>query len=364
MLDRPTFVTRKFPPVVGGMETLSAGVWRTIEAASNEPTLIANRWGNRHLAWWLPFAVLRLLVALVRRRVGCVITGDAVMHAAIGPMLRLANVPHATFVMGLDVTYQNRLYRHVVVRALRKAPMVIAISRATAEATVAVGVDEARVEILRLGVEVPGSPPDRHRAHDALADRLGLDGDPVILACLGRIVRRKGVRWFVDEVMPLLPNDVSLVVAGDGADQDALQASVDASEARSRIHLLGRVTDVAREDVMSGADVFIQPNIRVPGDMEGFGLVAIEAAVRGTPVVAAALEGLEDAIAHEETGLLVPPESPDAWVETLRPLILDPEVAARLGRRFRKSAIDRYGERAMAERLVQLLGPLASAQDG
>ena len=110
------------------METLAEGVWRSLVAVDPQARLVALGGSNRNLLWWLPWALLRSAAMLGRRQVGLVLTGDALTYAVLAPLLRAFHVPNATMVMGLDLTYESRLYRAIVHRALRKAPSVIAIS--------------------------------------------------------------------------------------------------------------------------------------------------------------------------------------------------------------------------------------------
>lgn len=351
------FVTRKFPPSVGGMETLAAGVWRVVSQEWPNAKLIANEGSNRRLPWWVPLALARTVGLVVAGRAGFVLTGDALLYALLSPVLHLLRVPHATMVMGLDVTYENRLYRSVVHTALRRAPSVIAISGATAQAAREFGVPAARTHVVRLGVPAPVvTVEDRAARRTDLGAAVGVPADAVVLATLGRLVRRKGARWFVEEVLPALDETVHYVVAGSGPESEAVASAARAAGLSSRVHLLGAVDDELREAVLQGADIFVQPNIRVPGDMEGFGLVTIEAALRGTPVVAAALEGILDAVVDGSTGALVAAEDANAWTQRLRDLTVDRVALVALGQTFRANAQQRYGEQVMRDALVALVG--------
>jgi phosphatidyl-myo-inositol dimannoside synthase len=199
------------------------------------------------------------------------------------------------------------------------------------------------------------SPEDRAAARSRLAEQLGVSDDAFLVLTLGRLVRRKGARWFTAEVLPKLPGEVHYVVAGDGAEAEPVRAAAAAAGVSGRVHLLGSGDDETRETAMRGADLFVQPNIRVPGDMEGFGLVTIEAALRGTPVVAAALEGILDAVVDGETGILLSSEDPDAWVRCVTDLVSDRGSLPATGQQYRKAASARYGETAMQAELVRLL---------
>lgn len=345
-------MTRKFPPMVGGMETFSAGVWRCVDRLYPGSRLIANRGSQRRLVWWLPMALARTAVSIVRRRAGFVLVGDALTYTVMSPLLRIAGVRHATLVMGLDITWANPVYRTVAHRALRRAPAVIAISRATAAtANRVAGVDPQRIHVVTLGVPSPGVGYDREDARNEVRSGLGLSDDADVLLTIGRLVRRKGARWFVEEVLPELPSSTVFVVAGDGPDRPAIEEAAARRGVSDRVRLLGRVTDAERELLFRGCDVFVQPNVAVADDMEGFGLVTIEAAARDTLTVASGIEGIRDAVIDGETGVLLPSEDPAAWVARLRDLLSDREDLVRLGAEYGGRARALHGEDAMAEAL-------------
>jgi len=360
MSSRPLFVTRKFPPSVGGMETLAAGVWRCLERSAPDALLIAHGGSNANLPGWLPGALARVVGLLARRRAQPVLAGDALMYTILFPLLRLFRVRNATMVMGLDLTYQNRLYRAVVHRVLRRAPRVLAISSATARTAESFGVPAERIGVVRLGVAAPEvSPGDRAAAGKEIRHRCGLPDDAVVLLTLGRLVPRKGVRWFVANVLADLPPDVVYLVAGDGPDRATVEAAAEEADVADRVRLLGRVDDEEREVLLRGATAFVQPNVPVPGDMEGFGLVAIEAAMRGTTTIASGIEGLLDAVVDGETGILLPAEDRSAWVARLRELCAAPDDLTRTGFRFQQRAQELYGEEEMARQLMAELARLA-----
>jgi len=357
MPARPLFLTRKFPPSVGGMETLAAGVWRTLSTAAPESVLVAHHGSNRSLPRWLPGAIARTLRLVMTGRVDIVLTGDAVMHAAAWPLLRLLRVPTATMVLGLDMTYGNRAYQAVVPRTLRRAQVVIAISEATAAVARNLGIPPARVHVVQLGVDAPDvTSEQRGEARARLNVQLDTTEDQVLVLTLGRLVRRKGTVWFLRNVLPQLPDRVVCLVAGDGRDAEQVHRAVAELGLGERVRLLGQVDDTERELLLRGTDLFVQPNIRVPGDIEGFGLVTIEAAMRGLPVVAADLEGIAEAVVNGLTGTLLPAGDAESWVEELTRLVADLDRLSEQGQAFQEAARERYSERIMGDELLRVLG--------
>lgn len=338
------------------MEVLAENIWASMRQRFPGARLIANRHGNRMLpTWWLA-SIPRLAFVLASRRAGLVLTGDAFAYALFRPLLAGARVPHATMVMGLDVTYQHRLYRAIVHPALRRAPRVIAISEATARAAIDIGVDPRRVSVIRLGLPAPPvQRGDKEVAGRTLRADLGIPPGGVIAVTVGRLVRRKGVLWFVRNVLPHLPASVIYVVAGDGPIASHVRDAVDELGLGPRVKLLGQVDDGIREQLLRGADLFVQPNVRVRGDMEGFGLVVLEAAMRGTLTVASGIEGILDAVMDGRTGILLPAEDEDAWVRRLSLLVSDVPALRELGWEYGRTARDSFGIERMGDQLEQLL---------
>lgn len=90
------------------------------------------------------------------------------------------------------------------------------------------------------------------------------------------------------------------------------------SALQKRVHLLGYLPESQLKTVYAAADVFVMPNLPVSGDVEGFGLVALEAATYALPVVAAALEGIQDAVVPERTGYLLSAGDAERWERLLQ----------------------------------------------
>lgn len=350
------FVTRKYPPAVGGMEVLARLVGDALERVG-PTTRITLGHSQRHLLWFLPWAALRTALSLARGGVGRIVCGDPVVLVALLPVLWIRRPKVAVVVHGLDLVYPNPLYRSVVRRALRRADTVLAISAATRVEAARLGVPEHRLFTVRPAVEQPPLPSEpRGDRRAALCRRLGIDPDHDVVVTLGRLIPRKGARWFVEHVAPLLRERTHYVVAGSGPDLEPVLEAVIARGLGGRVHVLGAVDEPLREALLGAADVFVMPNVPIPGDMEGFGLVAVEAALWGTPVVAARLEGIEDAVAEGETGLLCPPGDAAAFAAAIGSLLaLRPEERQALGERYAAEAARRYGVDRLAEVVARAL---------
>ncbi|GEK20892.1 glycosyl transferase [Cellulomonas xylanilytica] len=164
------------------------------------------------------------------------------------------------------------------------------------------------------------------------------------LLCIGRLVERKGIETVIDALVDL--PDAELVVAG-GPSADELEADAEAARlvalaaargVRDRVHLVGRVDHGDLPALVRSADVVVATPWYEP-----FGIVPIEAAACGVPVVGSAVGGLLDTVQDGRTGLLVPPRDPAALASALRALLADPDRRAAFGAAARRRAVARYG---------------------
>lgn len=318
------------PPLVGGMERLNWHLARELArtaqvrviapagAAALAPADVTvfevplyPLWSFLTQATWLACQQTRA------QPPNLVIAGSGLTALPVWIAARLAGASAATYVHGLDVAVHHWLYRAVWLSALRRMDCVIANSGPTAELAVVAGVPRARIGIVHPGVELPGTPADpgsieRFRAEHRLGSR------PVLLS-VGRLTARKGLSEFVTQAMPRIlaaQPDAVLLIVGDvplnalhaeGDTPDSIRlAAQRAGIAPESLRFLGTVTDYAKLGVIyRAANVHVFPVREVPGDPEGFGMVAVEAAAHGLPTVAFEVGGVVDAVSHGNSGRLV-----------------------------------------------------------
>ena len=321
---RVLFVTRKYPPRLGGMESLSHG----LTTGFPEPkTIIALGRSQKHLIWFLPYVIARL--AFTAHRYDVVHLGDALLSGAGFVPRVIHRRKLAISVHGLDLTFPLRLYQ-LYLRLFLRADAFIANSESTRRLAESRGL--RRVTAISIGVAERYFQVSKasHRDDELESKRAGR----AALVTVGRLVRRKGAAWFVRHVLPKL-HDVLYVVIGVGPERDAiLRAAAEVGRSED-VWLVGGVTDARLLGLMGGCDVFVMPNIAVPGDVEGFGIVAIEAAASGLPVVAARLEGIPDAVSDGDNGYLLPSEDAAAFASAIERLVGNAAERSEAGERGR-----------------------------
>lgn len=353
------FVSRAYPPVTGGIENQNHALHAWL-SRDNAVTLIRNPYGKKALPAFLPYATLKALIAL--RRHDVLLLGDGVL-AITGFIAKLfyPKKPVISVVHGLDITYANPIYRALWVRRFLPAhDALIAVSRQTRDKALEHGIPAKKVTVIHNGVD-----PAAFEGTYSRQDLEGLLKEPLagksVVLTTGRLVKRKGAEWFIRSVLPLLPESVIYVLAGSGPEERSIRQAITELGYERRVWLLGHVSDRERNVLLHTADIFVQPNIRVPGDVEGFGIAVIEAAVCARSVVAADIEGLQDAVQHGENGLLVEAGNPQAFRSAIMGLLGDEAARLALGRRAREfskrafhwSAVSRLYRDALEARLAQ-----------
>ncbi len=300
------YLTRKWPPAVGGMETYSVRLTEELARQAKVET-VALRGRTDGLPpgalAMLGFALTATWKYLFRDPPPSVIhVGDlAAWPLALLAKLKRPCPPVVISAHGTDVSFhrrkswKGRLYG-AYLRAgarLNRHATVIANSAATAAAAAENGWTGAVV--VPLATDFVGRRPLPHH-----------DGQ---LLFAGRLVERKGCLWFVRNVLPLLPQNIGLKVAGpiwDKAEASALQDP--------RVTYLGSLDKDALVEAYRTSLSVIVPNIEPEsGEFEGFGLVAVEASAVGGLVLASASGGLIEAVMDGETGFSLPPSDPEAW---------------------------------------------------
>jgi len=352
------FISRSFPPVTGGIEKQNAEIARALSCLCTV-RLIANRKGKFLLPLFLPYATLRALLCL--RRQDAVLLGDGVLGVT-GFILKLfTRKPVVCITHGLDLTYPGSIYQSLWVRTfLPRLDRLIAVGNATLTQGVQRGIPAARFVFIPNGVSAP-PPPRRNHTRADLAAFIGRTPGSTVLLTLGRLVRRKGVTWFVENVVPCLDSDVTYIVAGAGPEHARIAAAIAKQGLADRVVLLGRVTEADKELLFHTADIFIQPNIPVSGDIEGFGLVVLEAAAHGLVVIASRLEGLGDAITDGENGFLVGPGDTRAYCTRIAALTGDRDGMKTFGRHARNHTIDNNTWSLIAHRYLEVINQAGPA---
>ncbi|MFH8835990.1 glycosyltransferase family 4 protein [Streptomyces sp. NPDC017868] len=213
-----------------------------------------------------------------------------------------------------------------------------------------------RMVQLPPGVDEKTFHPDS--GGDEVRARLGLSDRPVVV-CVSRLVPRKGQDTLIRAMPAILrrvPDAVLLVVGGGPYEKDLHRLAAETGVAGS-VRFTGAVPWSELPAHYGAGDVFAMPcRTRRGGlDVEGLGIVYLEASATGLPVVAGDSGGAPDAVLDGETGWVVRGGSAEETADRVATLLLDPELRARMGERGRAWVEEKWRWDLLAERLRELL---------
>lgn len=347
------FITRVYPPLTGGMEELSYNLTTSV-ATRTRTHIIAHQGGKILLPLFFPFALGRALPQLSAFDILHI--SDPVLAGLAWTLRRFRTIPTAVTIHGLDIVYPSTLYQRYLRRLLPTLDLFICIS-SHVETMFRERTGITRSVVITPGVHDMFYRPETKR--DALTSLLGMNtGSRPVLLTVSRLVKRKGVPWFIRRVLPRLSPDVLYVIAGDGPDASEAKRAAAETGMASRVMFLGAVTDEQRRILYNTADLFIMPNIVIEHDTEGFGIVALEAATCRLPVVASNIQGIPDAVQNGKNGVLVSAGDAEAYADRIQRLLANIEERTELGKRARTYTLERFSWSRIAQQYLDAFAQL------
>lgn len=339
---RFALITLDYPPETGGVARYlgnvvqaSRGLMDVFVNATHRAggpgnvvptTLVRTAWPH----WWPMVSFIR---GLRKRGYASVLVSQALPCGTAAWIARLTGgLPYSVLMHGLDLRLALRSGRKrwLLGRILRGAKSVVANSELVAA--------EIRDFDHRLNpvVVTPGVEPIEFPDADPARKVLGIADETFQLVSVTRLVTRKGIDRLL-EAMQLVPADVHLCVIGDGQDRDRLLKL--AEPLGERVKFLHELDDDERNAWYAASDAFILPVRDEGADVEGFGIVFLEAALAGLPAIAGRSGGAIEAVLDQETGCLVNPASSQDIAAAIHALRADPALRARLGQAGRVRAL-------------------------
>ncbi|NMG43323.1 glycosyltransferase [Aromatoleum toluvorans] len=254
-----------------------------------------------------------------------------------GVAARLAGVPCV-----LSRRVDNPEPRWLVMLKYRLYDHVITISEGIRDVLLAEGLAPEKVSCVRSALDATPwlVPVDRA----AFCREFDLPADALTIAMAAQLIPRKGHRYLLDALPPLLAEFPALhaVLFGKGPLEAELRAEIAARGLADRVRLAGFRDDLPRW--LGGADILAHP-----ADMEGLGIALLQASAAGVPIVTSRAGGLPEAVADGVSGLLIPPGDVDALGAALRQLLADPALRRRLGDAGRARILAEFSIDAMVE---------------
>lgn len=285
----------------------------------------------------LPKIVFPLLEAfrLVRKRkIDLIHVGDLYPPGVIALWFKhLLKVPYLIFCHGEEITQTDQRQHQPMVRnrIYREAQLVVAASGFARSNLNRIGIEDEHIRQITPGVDclrfIPRPPCDD------LVKQFSLHKKKVLLT-VARLFPRKGHDVVMKAVAKLRGEfpELRYLIVGTGPEQTRLRNLAKDLGITNVTTIVGHVTEERLPDFYNLCDIFIMPNRReADGDVEGFGIVFLEASASGKPVIGGRSGGTVDAVQHGESGFLVNPEDVDEVAATIRKLLANDELRAEMG---------------------------------
>ena len=379
------FVSTEFPPGPGGIGTHAHQLSLGLAAAGWAPVVLspqdyATEAEIRSFNAAQPFPIVRLRRIpgppfeaiyragvlgrwIGRHRPEVLIASGSRSVMLVAARVRGRGVPWVAIGHGTEFGSRTGVDGRLLRWAFGQATSVVCVSEFSRRRMHDAGIS-AREELV-----IPnGADPSRFRrlpAEDALAARreIGLENARILIT-VGNVTERKGQ----DVVVRALPEilraepETHYVVAGLPTRGDELRELARGLHVADRVHLLGRVEPDRLTRLLNAADLFVMTSRNTAsGDVEGYGIAAVEAALCGVPSVVAGGSGLAEAVVDGETGVVVPPEDPAATARAIVALLGDDAGRRAMGERARRRAEREQTWTGCAARYSETLGRICGA---
>lgn len=297
------FISRKYPPSVGGMEE---GLYNISKYLPNEEfsvKVVALGKGQKNLIWFFPYILLYILFN--SKKYDYLLLGDGVI-CICGKIARMVSsrIKRIIILHGLDVTYNNGIYQKYLRKNLSQSADKYACNSQYTEKIVREWGIKENVYTVRHGIDIYKFDKIKSIKNEEFRQRYSIDEGDLIILTVGRLVKRKGVEWFIRTVLPEISN-ITYIVIGEGEEKKNIENAIEDKQVSSKVRMLGKVSDEELGNCYLNSDVFVMPNFHVEDNAEGFGLVAVEASLAGLIVLASNVDGIPDAIIDRKNGFLI-----------------------------------------------------------
>ncbi|MEE9437689.1 MAG: glycosyltransferase family 4 protein [Saprospiraceae bacterium] len=378
------FITHKYPPYIGGMEKQSFELIRGM-SKNHKVHYLAYTGKLSKVAW---FRNLKREVKDILKKhtsIDIIHLNDGLMAAACIWLKKHTDIPIIATYHGLDITFPSKIFQNRIIKKLHRFDGGICVSNATSDACIERGFDTKKIFTVLNGVDhdLANIPIDPN-FETKISQETGIDfANKKIVMTMGRAVQRKGFSWFLKNIVPHFDKDMLFLMVGPinkktplshtlinglpmgintkiqlllgiPTDTKAIIDALDNPNIKDNIYHAGKVSFQHLMQYLALADVFVMPNIKVDGDAEGFGLVALEASLRGAPVIASGIEGITDAVIDGKNGILLPTGDVSAWVNSIKSLLNDNDRLKKLSKQTKAYTLQHYSWEKMVEGYIEV----------
>lgn len=358
------FISHTFPPTFGGVERQNYYLSENLKKIA-DVKVIANSKGKIWLPLFLPYAFIKAFFLMFSYD-ACLL-GNGVL-GPIGATLKVFHPSKKFFsvIHGLDITFAYKkgflakTYKNINIPSLKKLDKLFMVGNQTIIEAAKFGISEGHCIFIPNGICIDDLTIEESRSEMERIFGNSLEGKKLIIS-IGRIVKHKGVEWFLRNILPILPENycyiaaggiVSANAAGDKSNYENCLKAISENGLEKRAKIIGNIIEKDKLILQNSADLYVSSNIKVPGSMEGFGLTTLEGAACGRFVLASNLEGLKDAIQDGKSGFLLEHENVSAWKDKIVEVMSNDSFRKEFGENARQYVSKNYSWESIAKRYL------------
>ncbi|MFC1591141.1 glycosyltransferase family 4 protein [Thermodesulfobacteriota bacterium] len=332
--------------------------WQTLAYAGG----ILNRLKQNKLRYFLiPFFMIGELIATVgvlrREHVSVINAHWLIPQGLVAVCARYIagkKVPLVCTLHGGDIFALNGFCLNFLKKfLLSQMTAVNVVSEAMRKTVEELGVARDRVWVIPMGVDLRECfvPPESRRPSDKT------------LLFVGRFVEKKGLTYLIDALPQILQKhpDATCTIVGHGPDEESIKKRIAELKLEQHIVFAGAVVNEKLPAVYQGAEIVIFPSVIAgDGDMEGFGLVLVEALGCECAVISSDLPAIHDIVTHNQTGIIVDQKNSTQIAGAVIELLDRRDLQRNLAQQGRRYVLDRYDWEITAEKYDELFRAAAS----
>ncbi len=321
--------------------------------------IFANLLKNKLNYLLIPFLFFFEMIAAVRlikkENIDLLYANFILPQGFVGAFLkRIVNVPVIINVLGGDVAIKNRILKCLVKYSLKRADHVVALTSALQKEINKLGIGTIDVTIIPLGVYSDQfSPAFRD---EKIRQRYVANNDPLLLF-VGRLVEKKGVAYLLKALPEVLKkfDKSKLLIIGNGLLANDLKRLVQELNVTDSVYFEGDLDNKKLPQYYASADIFIGPSV-IPksGDLEGQGVVFLEAMASGCCTIGTNIGGIPMSVVHEKSGLLVEQKNSQLISQAVIRILEDKTLQSRLKKDGRNHVVNNFDWQVIASRYQNL----------
>ena len=373
-MKKTLFITNDFPPKKGGVANYLANLCNNLpkdKVVVLAPSFPCNEFYDCKINYKIyrfiekkcckvfPYWVKLIFEAkkiIKQEKVEQVFCGQPLPNGTIGLILnKFLKIPFVLSFHGMDILVGQKKWRKRILlrKIIKKAKTIITNSNFTKNK-----VSQFYKIPKKISVIYPTSNLEFEENINIqdIATRYNLNGKKVILS-VGRLELRKGFDMMISampQILKKVPNAIYLII-GTGKEKEYLSNLIDKLNLKNKVLILENISNDNLKKFFLACDVFSNPSRNIKGDVEGFGIVYLEANLAGKPVVAGKFGGENEAVINSKTGFLVNSKNINEIEEKVTALLLDEKMAQKMGELGKERALREFNIKKQAKLLEELL---------